>query len=268
MIQIQGLHCGYGNREVLRSIDLSVDAGVMVGILGPNGSGKSTLIKAISGVLRPARGTVLLDGRPAHTWPARQRARRLACVSQRISFDFPFTCLEAVLMGRYAHTAALKGYSRHDLEKAEAALELVGMDAFRHRPVDSLSGGEMQMVAIARAICQDAPLLLLDEATASLDIARKIAVFDLFKEMQREGRSFVCVMHDLNLAAMYCDLLVVIHAGELAAMGPPADVMDPAVLSGVYGAQVLVAPHPLLGVPQVHFSPSDTVTRGGVSSCS
>ncbi len=266
MIEVKGLSCGYGGRPVIEEMELRVDRGRLVGILGPNGSGKSTLIRAIAGLLRPMGGKVVVEGRNIHDIRARERARLLATVSQRISFDFPFTCLEAVVMGRYARSHTLRGYSREDWEAAEEAICRVGLQGKIHHPADQLSGGEMQLLALARGICQETPFLLLDEATANLDLARKVEVFELLSALAMEGKGIISVIHDINLAALYCHRLVIMKRGRIIADGGPADVIRPHLLLDVFGAEVVVGDHPTLPLPQVHLLPARKCAKGADAS--
>jgi len=257
MMEVRGLTCGYGGRPVVRRMEFRVEPGEVLGIVGPNGSGKSTLIRAMAGLLRPMAGGVTVEGRDVGAMGAVERARLMAVVGQGISFDLPFSCLETVVMGRYAHSPGLRGYSRGDWELARAALRRVGMEEKARRPAHRLSGGEMQLLALARALCQDTPFLLLDEPTSHLDLARRVEVFDLLVSLARQGRGVVCVIHDINLASLYCHRLLMIKGGEMAALGPPDALVTPEVMEEVFGARVAVAPHPLLGRPQIHLLPAE-----------
>ncbi len=263
MIRIQDLHCGYGEREVLKGIDLTVRQGEMTGILGPNGSGKTTLFLAISGVLSPKSGKIVIDGRETKALEPREGARIVATMPQRTTVSFPFRCLSLVLMGRYPYLRPLAGYSQADHDMAERAMRITGTIHLAQRQADRISGGEFQMVVIARALAQATRLLLLDEATSNLDLARKIQVFDLLTQENKRGLTLMCVMHDLNLAALYCKRLIFLKQGKVVLDGPVGEVFNERNLSEVYETPVKVAKHPLTGAPQVHFIPGATSLPDG-----
>ena len=256
MIRVQGLRCGYGANDVLRDVDLEIPSGGIVGVLGPNGSGKTTLLHALSGILAPREGRVWMEDRDLSATSTRWRARRLASVAQRPSVTFPFRCLSVVLMGRYPHLSRWGGYTAGDLDAAMGAMEQTGTLPLAERLITEVSGGEAQRVAIARALAQDPSILLLDEATSSLDVARKIQVFDLLVRKNREqGTTIVCAMHDLNLAALYCDRLIFLKDGGIALDGATHALFTRANLSAIYGTPVMVSQHPVTGDPQAHFVP-------------
>lgn len=237
---------------VLKGVDLAVPAGTFLGIVGPNGVGKSTLLSLISGVLAPAAGTVELYGRPITGWKRGDIARTVAVVPQSESWSFPFRVSEVVLMGR---TPYLKGplalEGPEDIAAAKQALDAVGLGDLACRPLDHLSGGERQMVLVARALAQEPDLLLLDEPTASLDLAHQQQIFRLLKQLNAtRGLTIVVVTHDLNLAALYCDRLAVLHEGRIAAEGPPDEIMQAPFLGGIYAAELWAARSPA-GAPIV-----------------
>ena len=215
----------------LLDVTLSVPAGQLVGVIGPNGSGKSTLIKAVLGFLRPDVGTVRLFGQPA------EKARgRVAYVPQRgsVDWDFPITVGEVAMMGRYGHIPWYNwGPSRRDQELADAALEMVRMTAFRHRQIGQLSGGQQQRVFMARAMCQGADILLLDEPFAGVDAATERAILDVLERTREAGKTLLVVHHDLATAAEYFDALILLKQ-RLVAYGPPEAVLRHDLLSEVY----------------------------------
>jgi len=255
LIEIKSLSCAYGEHAVLRDINLSLAAGEMVGLLGPNGSGKSTLLLALAGVLKPRQGCVRVAGQDVHASEARWRARQMAAVPQKITVSFPFKCLSAVLMGRYPHLQGWGDYSRQDLDLALAAMEQTGTLHLATRLLPEVSGGEAQMVMIARALAQEAPILLLDEATSALDAAHKIQIFDLLQQRNRQGLTLLGVMHDINLAALYCQRLVFLKNGRIMADGPKADTFTADFLSELYETEIRVGRHPVTGDPQAFFVP-------------
>ncbi len=274
MIETASLHCGYGDHEVLRGISLEVRSGEMTGILGPNGSGKTTLLLALAGVIPVRSGTIRLAGRNIRGQRPRWIARHVASVPQRSDVSFPFKCLSLVLMGRYPYVDGWGRYSARDLDAAVDAMEETRTSHLAHRLIREVSGGEAQTVTIARALAQETEILLLDEATSNLDVARKIEVFDLFAEKNRAGATLLCVMHDLNLAALYCKRLVFLKEGRVALDGPTVEIFNDRNLSEIYGTQIRVSAHPVTGAPQAHFVPrgncaptdrasSESVSGGG-----
>ena len=256
LLDINGLTCAYGEHVVLRDINLRLAAGEMAGLLGPNGSGKSTLLLALAGVLQPTHGRVSISGQDVHAANARWRARQMASVPQRITVSFPFKCLSAVLMGRYPYLQGWGDYSREDLDLALAAMEQTGTLHLAARLLPEVSGGEAQMVMIARALAQEAPILLLDEATSALDAAHKIQIFDLLREKNRQGLTLLGVMHDINLAALYCQRLIFLKQGQIMADGPKAAIFTAEILSELYETEIRVGRHPVTGDPQAYFVPA------------
>ena len=238
----------YRGRPALRDVTLVADPGEVVGLVGPNGSGKSTLIKLLSGVLRPDRGQILLDGHDLARLDARAVARKLAVVPQEPRFGFPFTALEVVLMGRHPHLAGWTFESRADIDRARAALERCGAADFAARPIQHLSAGERQRVVFARALCQQPRALLLDEPASFLDIRHQVELYDIVREMAHESScSVLTVLHDLNLAAEYCDRVYLLHAGAVAAGGATPDVFTYANLTRVFDTEVYVDTNDLTG---------------------
>jgi iron complex transport system ATP-binding protein len=265
MIEMKALSCGYGKREVLKGIDLQLEAGELVGILGPNGSGKSTLILALSGVLSYRSGNIKVDGEEIARTTARWRARQMASVPQKSEFTFPFKCLSVVLMGRYPYLSRWGGYAEGDMNKALDAMEQTDTIQFAQRMVTEVSGGEAQRVIIARALAQETGILLLDEATSNLDVAKKIQIFDLLKRKNAQGTTLLCAMHDLNLAALYCKRLIFLKDGRIVLDGPTDETFTDKNLSKIYETDVRVSKHPVTGSPQAHFvpGPEDRIDHAG-----
>jgi iron complex transport system ATP-binding protein len=257
MLSVRGLHVWYGQREVLRGIDVDVAAGEVVGLVGPNGSGKTSLLKAVSRVV-PYTGSVIIGGDDVASLSAREMARRVATVPQDPTLPIGFTALEVVTMGRTPHLGFLQQESTGDLDKAMAALMMLGADGLAVRRVDELSGGERQNVVIARALAQEAPLLLLDEPTANLDIGHQAGIARLLRRLAAErGVGVLAALHDLTLASLYCDRLVLLAAGEVLADGEPAVVLTPDNLRGAYGTEVVVLrPEGLRGPIVIPAAPS------------
>lgn len=260
-----GLSAGYGEREALSGVDLSLERGELVGLLGPNGGGKSTLLLCLSGVLTPRSGRVEAGGEDLAGLSHRERARRIACVPQRAEPAFGFTVAEMVRLGRYPHLSAWGGYGPHDFEAADRAMAGAGVAGLAQRRAGELSGGEFQRVLLARALAQEAGVLLLDEAMASMDVAWRMAAFDLLRARCRAGLAVLTAVHDLNLAALYCPRLVFLKNGRVLADGPTAEVFTPELLSEVYDTDILVAPHPATGAPQAHPVPGSGPGRAAGS---
>jgi iron complex transport system ATP-binding protein len=250
-VRIAGITCRYDAVPALDDVTLDVAPGEIIGIVGPNGSGKTTLLRAIHGLLAPVQGSVLLEGRNLRDLGAREIAAMVGSVPQHSRDGFGFTVYEIVMMGRYPHQRPLAGDRPEDAAAVRSALERTRTWHLRHRLVEALSGGERQRVLLARALSQDPRVLLLDEPTAHLDIRFQLEMMDLVTGLGGGGLTVVAALHDLNLAAMYCGRLVLLAEGRIAAMGHPADVLDPARLRAVYGADVAVHPHPLTGRPSV-----------------
>ena len=251
-LKIADLHFAYGQREVLSDVSLEVPKGEVLGLVGPNGAGKSTLLRLIGGTLKPARGSVLLDGRPLLSLTPVERARHIALVPQNPTVPPGFTCLEAVLMARSPHLRFLQWEGPRDLAISRRAMEMTATWELGPRLLQLLSGGERQRVFIARALAQEASVLLLDEPTAHLDIAYQTAIMDMIDEVrQQTGITVVAAMHDLTLAAQYCRRIAVLHEGRIVATGPPEEVLTSERVSAIYGTRVSISTHPTDGTPVV-----------------
>ena len=256
----QGLRLAYDGAEVLRGIDLRVDAGEIVGIIGPNGSGKSTLLRALSGALRPSAGHALLQGQDVADMRARDRARTIGVVQQQASATFAFSVADMVAMGRHAHIGLLGGMTSEDRQAVQWALEHTDCERLADRPITELSGGELQRVVIARALAQQPGALLLDEPTNHLDLNHQLEIGELLRSLNRDrGMTIIWVSHDLNLAAEFCDRIVVIGDGNVVADGTPAQVITQDMIERIYGVRVPVTDNPVTGQPQVLL----TASRGG-----
>ncbi|MFI8004597.1 heme ABC transporter ATP-binding protein [Streptomyces sp. NPDC086010] len=244
-----GLGVRLGGRPVLDSVELTVRAGEVLALVGPNGAGKSTLLAALAADLPVDSGEVRIDGRPASGWSAAELALRRAVLPQAAALAFPFPVEDVVRMGRapWAGTAR----QAEDEDAVAAAMAATEVADFAARPFSALSGGERARVALARVLAQRAPLLLLDEPTAALDLRHQELVLRLCRERAAAGDAVVVVLHDLGLAAAYADRAVVLRGGRVAAVGPPAGVFTGALLGEVYRQAVEVFPHPRTGVPLV-----------------
>jgi len=251
-IRIEGLVVGYDAAPVLAGVTLDVAGGEFVGIVGPNGSGKTTLLRSVARVLTPASGAVLIDGKDVSEIPARELARQLGVVPQDTVPAFDFTALEIVLMGRSPHLGRFQLEGAKDMAIAERAMRQTGTLGIAGRPFAALSGGERQRVVIARALAQEPRVVLLDEPTSHLDISYQFEILNLIRRLNREeGITVLAVLHDLNLAAQYCDRLVMLGGRQIQAVGSPAAVLTAENVKRVYGAEVWIRRHPTSGRPYV-----------------
>ena len=252
MLEIQDLWADYGGAPVLRGVSLQVAAGEVVGLVGPNGSGKTTLVRAVTRLIPLRSGEVRLLGGDCRALTSAALARRVAVVPQNPSLPEGFTVLEIVLMGRTPHLGLLQSEGPSDLAAARRALVQTDITALGSRFARQLSGGERQQVVIARALAQEAPVLLLDEPTSHLDIGHQAAVMSLVRRLSRERRlTVLATIHDLTLAALYCDRLVLLDGGAVVAEGAPDAVLRPEVIARTYGTEVSVLRHPASGRPVV-----------------
>jgi iron complex transport system ATP-binding protein len=250
-VEAFGLYFRYGQQPVMEDVSLTLRQGEMLGVIGPNGSGKSTLLRLLSGVLRPEAGAICVHGRPLAEYSPQARARAIAVVPQETAVEFPFSVMEVVLMGRSPHLGGFAFEGDRDLEVARTAMARTGVLEFAGRSIHELSGGERQRVIVARALAQEAPILLLDEPGAFLDIRHEVEIYDLLQDLQREGKSILTVLHDLNLAALYCDRVALLKAGRLVRLGPPSEVITYATVRDVYETEVYVDVNDITGAVNV-----------------
>lgn len=257
-LAVEGLTVGYGAAPVLEGLSLRLESGELAALIGPNGSGKSTLLKAVTGRLRARAGRVLLFGRPLEAWPAADRARRVAVVSQEEPAPFAFRVDEVVAMGRSPHLKRFQREGARDRAAVLAAMEQTGVAGLAGRIFTTLSGGERQRVILARALAQEPRLLLLDEPTSHLDIGHQAEVLGLLRELCRtRGLAILTVLHDLNLASLYAPRLILLAGGRIVADGPPSSVLGAPLLEEVYGTRVILGRHPACEVPSVHLWPGE-----------
>ncbi|MGW7329158.1 ABC transporter ATP-binding protein [Streptomyces sp. NPDC054840] len=249
-IDIDALTVEIAGARLVREATLRADDGQVVGLVGPNGSGKSTLLRCVYRALRPSAGTVLLGGEDLHSLSAREGARRLAALPQEAVTEFDFTVAEVVAMGRLPYQRSVARATDEDRRMCEAALVRVGAGHLADRGFLTLSGGEKQRVLIARALAQQPRVLVLDEPTNHLDIAQQLEVLAL---VRGSGLTVLTALHDLNLAALHCDLLYVIDSGRIVASGAPHDVLTPELLAEVFGVRAHRVPHPESGAVQLLF---------------
>ncbi|WP_433689323.1 ABC transporter ATP-binding protein [Micromonospora carbonacea] len=250
----------YDQRVVSEELSFAVPDGSFTVLIGPNACGKSTLLRALSGLLRPAAGRVLLDGSDLVALPAKERARRLALLPQTMTAPEGITVRELVGRGRYAHQRVLRRFSRADEAAVEAALDSTGTTDLADRRADELSGGQRQRAWIAMVLAQETPLVLLDEPTTYLDVAHQIDVLNVLHRLVTQGRTVVAVLHDLNHAARYATHLVAMRDGRIVAEGPPATTVGSGLVTEVFGMPNQVVPDPVTGAPLV--VPADTREPG------
>jgi iron complex transport system ATP-binding protein len=258
-VRVDGVDCYYIETKALNNTQLTVRPGEVIGLVGPNGSGKTTLIKAISGVLRPQVGIITLDDVDVYQIKPKRLARQMAVVPQSTdTFFFDFTVEEAVLMGRSPHIKFLGTESTHDFDVVRTALEMTDVAQFADRKINELSGGERQRVIIARALAQEPKILLLDEATSQLDIGIKIEIFDLVRRLAASGIAVIAAIHDLNLAAQYCDRLLLLKRGEIIADGTVEEVLTQEHIAEAFGVSALVRKHPITNAFSITLLPHHT----------
>ncbi|MEU4834584.1 ABC transporter ATP-binding protein [Streptosporangium sp. NPDC023615] len=247
-VTVEDVSVRVGGRDLVHRVSLEVAEGEMLALAGPNGAGKSTLLRTLYRARRPTGGRVLLDGEDVWRMPARRLARRLAAVLQESGGDFELSVYDVVAMGRTPHKRAFDGDDATDRAIVADALERLDLAGLAYAPFDRLSGGEKQRALIARALAQRPATMVLDEPTNHLDLRHQLDALNLVRGL---GVTAVVALHDLNMAAAFCDRVCVMDAGRVVALGTPADVLTPALLAEVYRVDAEVAIHPETGVPQV-----------------
>ena len=251
-IEMHDVSLGYGRNVVLKGINLRVSPGEMVGLIGPNGCGKSTIIRALSRIIPPFSGRILVGGQDITRVSRRKLAHLIGVVPQMPLLPSAFTAFEIVLMGRNPHLGFLQYEGPREIAIAWQAMEKTGTQSLAERRVSELSGGEIQGLLMARVLAQETKALLLDEPTANLDIGRQIEILGLIRNLRLDGNMAVlAALHDLNLAAQYCDRLVLIDRGRIYAEGTPREVVTARNIAEVYGAESCVYSHPVNGLPCV-----------------
>jgi iron complex transport system ATP-binding protein len=251
-VEMQDVCLGYGRKIVLEDISFQVMPGEMVGLIGPNGCGKSTIIRALSRIIPPRSGKILLDGKDLSRVPRRDLARWLGVVPQLPLLPSVFTAFEVVLMGRNPHLGLFQYEGQRELDIAWQAMKRTSTHSLAERRVSELSGGEIQCLLIARVLAQETKVILLDEPTANLDIGRQVEILNLIRDLcVGSNLTVLAALHDLNLASQYCDRLILINNGRIHAEGTPGEVITPDNIKEVYGAEHCVYTHPINGRPIV-----------------
>ncbi len=258
MIVVEHLSGGYEDVPIVKDISFTVGKGKILGILGPNGSGKSTLLKVMSGILPAVEGTISIDGKSILSYNARALAKKMAVLPQLHANAFSNSVREAISLGRYPHqTGFFSSWSEQDEQAVQHAMLQTGIKRYEHTPMEFLSGGEQQRVFVAQALAQTAEILLLDEPTNHLDIAHQRQILDMVrKEAVECGLTVVIVLHDMNLASLYCDELLLMESGQMRAFGAPHEVLIASQIEEIYQARVATYAHPEIPKPQITMMPA------------
>ena len=263
IVHVKEIGFRYTDELVLENISFEIKNGEFLGIIGPNGSGKTTLLKIINRIPIPQEGSIRLSDVNINEMKRDAIARLVAVVPQDSPMTFPFSVEEIVLMGRAPHLGKLRFEGEKDYEIARRAMEMTDTLPFANRNINELSGGERQGILIARALAQEPQIMLLDESTAFLDIRHQIAFFDLMKTLNREqGLTVISVTHDINLASLYCDRIVLLNKGNIHYMGTPDEVITESNIKEVYETDVLVDKNPQTGLPRVTLLACEHVGQG------
>ncbi|MGI5935287.1 MAG: ABC transporter ATP-binding protein [Oscillospiraceae bacterium] len=260
-LKIKNMHFSYGEERAIDDISLEVERGEFVGLIGPNGSGKSTLLKALYRAIQPDGGAATLDGQDLLSMSSKKVARHVSVLGQENCIPFGFTVEEIVAMGRTPYKKLFEGDSPDDRWMVNNALEHLGMEKMAGRNFLHLSGGEKQRVLLARVIAQDTDFIILDEPTNHLDVGYQIQIFDLVKRLDA---TVLAAMHDLNMAASYCDRIYAIKDGKIYASGTPEEVLTPENIFELYGVHAVVTRQEFTGLLNVSFLPERFLQRGNL----
>ncbi|MFC0560242.1 heme ABC transporter ATP-binding protein [Halalkalibacter alkalisediminis] len=263
-LEVERLTTVIEEKNIIEDITMHVETGQFVGIIGPNGSGKSTLLKTIYRILRPKAGLVSLNEREINSLSHREFAKKIAVVSQEGSVPFDFTVEEIVIMGRSPHKRFFERDTFEDNKIVHSALVKVGLENYKYRSFSTLSGGEKQRVLIARALVQETTFLILDEPTNHLDIHHQLQILDIVKSLKV---SVLAALHDLNLAAAYCDVLFVVDNGRIVASGSPEEVITKTMLKEIFQVECTVTAHPDTGKVQILYVSDGMFTSNGSKIC-
>ncbi|MBZ2199683.1 ABC transporter ATP-binding protein [Occultella gossypii] len=247
----RGIAVRLGGTPILHGVDLDVEPGRVHALIGPNGAGKSTLLRALAQLITPDGGSVTSSGTPLAGLGARRRAQLVGFLPQDTGVDQDFTVRDVVAMGRYAHLQRWRGPGPLDADAVTRALARAGVADLAHRSVRTLSGGQRQLVLIAKQLAQAPGAYLLDEPVSALDVAYQLQVLNLLRDLAGDGSAVVAVLHDLNLAARCADTITMLHAGRVRASGSPAQVLTPDLMAEVYGVRAVIDTDPATGTPRV-----------------
>ncbi|WP_195971149.1 ABC transporter ATP-binding protein [Clostridium thermobutyricum] len=249
-LKVNELNFFIENKQILKKISLEIKEGQFVGIIGANGSGKSTLLKNIYRIYKPKSGEIKIDEKNIENMSHKEVAKKLAVLAQENSSEFDFKVEDIVKMGRYPYKTIFEDYSKEDMKIVEKMLKKVGLSGFEERSFNNLSGGEKQRVLIARALVQDAKLLILDEPTNHLDVGYQLQVMDIVKELKL---TTFAAIHDMNMASMYCDYIIVIKNGEIIASGNVNDILTKDMIKKVFNVDCHIGKNPITGDPHIFY---------------
>ncbi|MCY3826040.1 MAG: ABC transporter ATP-binding protein [Candidatus Dadabacteria bacterium] len=233
-LKTSGLSYGVNGKTIVENVSFEIKRNELLGIVGPNGAGKSTLLRLLARIINPTGGRILLDGENISEYEAKELYKKISFLPQTSYFDFPLSVLEVVLTGRYPYLGILESESKEDIKRAEDCLSLVDLEGFSRRKVTTLSGGEQQRVSIARVLAQGTDFIFLDEPSSHLDIHHKFALMELLESLAQEEKGVVAVLHDLDLASKFCERILVLENGRVAALGEPSRVFSEKLLSSVF----------------------------------
>ncbi len=262
-IKVNNINVYYGKELIIKGLSFEVEQGEFFIIIGPNGSGKTTLLKTLGGTIKAKNGQISILQKSIDSYSRKALARSVAVVPQETQVDSPFTVSEIVMMGRTPHLGILEFEKDQDFKAALGAMKFTNVYHLKDRKLRELSSGEKQRVMIARALCQEPRIILLDEPTSALDLAHQLNIMDLMEKLKKErGMTIVMVSHDLNLAAMYADKLLMIRDGQAVSIGCPGEVLTFDKLEKTYGCVLLVDKHPAGKVPRVTLVPKKFLPTG------
>ncbi len=251
-LKIENLSFEIDSAKILNDINFNIKKGEFVGVIGPNGCGKSTLLKNIYNILTPTSGSIFIDNTPIDNFSSKELAKKISTLTQHSGGDFDFSIIDIVLMGRYAHSSMFSSTSKTDLKIAKEALDKVGLSHFENRSFLSLSGGEQQRVMIARAIAGDNDFFILDEPTNHLDIKYQLEIMDIMKSLDI---TMFSAIHDMNIAATYCDKLILLKEGNIADIGTPTEVLSKENFKEVFGVEVYLSTNPYTDKLSINYIP-------------
>jgi len=252
MLTVEKVSKEIDGKKIVNHVSFQIKQGECVGIIGPNGAGKSTIVSLISGLEKPTGGEISLSNRPISSWGVKKLAQQMAVLTQDGLNPYPISVFDAVLMGCYPHLSFFQREGKKDYDKVEEVLETVGLTDLKDQMLDTLSGGERQRVAIAKAMVQEPSLLILDEPTTFLDIGYQLNILSIVKDWQRkDDLTILMVLHDLNLAAQFCDRLILMDEGEIVKIGSSEEILQEDLLSKVYHTKPEIVRHPKRDIPQI-----------------
>jgi iron complex transport system ATP-binding protein len=260
ILKITELIAGYGDKKILENINLCIKENSFIGIIGPNGSGKSTFLQVLARSLSPDSGVILLKDQNLMSYPFRQFGQEIGFIPQENEIPFAYPVYDIVMMGRNPHIPRFRQPSEKDHEIVKHALELTGTGDLAEREITSLSGGERQRVLIARVLAQDSDILLLDEPFAHLDLHHQHELFRLMRDATRGNKTVIGIFHDINLAATYCDHLIVLYEGKVFATGTPEEILQENLLKEIFKIQPVIRDNPISGTPYIYVSEKNVST--------